>query len=398
MSPRTRSARLQSRNPGSSSRSNVPSKTEQGDTEDSGVDDASILTGSIENSLTKALRELRQLTKEDAALRKENQNLRAKLEAAEEENQPKRGKKAGPRVSALEGRVKSLEAEIKALKKLNLRDARRDVEELGENLTNGADDSTSYLRTLLRRFRTLVSANSVGDDEKCNICFEDLKVDKATSLPCQHVICTDCFRKLEMSAGGRTCPECRKECPIEDVEVIRYTANSQWDALLEIAAAFTKVDRSGPEDLITSDESDEDMEAPFIENDEPEERTTTSRASSAPADPLRTPDPEEDDPPIQPQNETPSRRKRKLVFTPLSSLSPEPQGLGFYVFISSHFYSFTICRAAPSPLTDISQDSGVQGAAPGSSNPRSFASASPSEKRRRMEELAEAKSLKRPRL
>ena len=79
-----------------------------------------------------------------------------------------------------------------------------------------------------------------------------------------------------MSAGGRTCPECRKECPIEDVEVIRYTANSQWDALLEIAAAFTKVDRSGPEDLITSDESDEDLEAPFIENDEPEERFVQS--------------------------------------------------------------------------------------------------------------------------
>lgn len=52
--------------------------------------------------------------------------------------------------------------------------------------------------------------------------------------------------------------------------MIRYTASSQWDALLDVAAQFTKVDRRVNDDIITS--GDEGTEEPFIENDELESR------------------------------------------------------------------------------------------------------------------------------
>ncbi len=67
---------------------------------------------------------MKQLRKEDGLLRKENQDLKVKLEAAEELEhvQPKRGasRKTEQTVntSGLQRQVKSLEAEIKALKKV----------------------------------------------------------------------------------------------------------------------------------------------------------------------------------------------------------------------------------------------------------------------------------------
>ncbi len=74
----------------------------------------------LQKSLSTALNGVKRLAKEDASLRMENKKLKAKLENMEEDLQPKRVRKAGRTVSGLQHQVKSLEVEIKTLKKVIL--------------------------------------------------------------------------------------------------------------------------------------------------------------------------------------------------------------------------------------------------------------------------------------
>ena len=73
------------------------------------------------------------------------------------------------------------------------------------------------------------------------------------------------------------CPECRKETTREGCEPVHFTAQKQWDTLLEIAQDWLKIDKHAAEDA-TEDEDEE--EEPFIEEDmEPPTRRVPQRVS-----------------------------------------------------------------------------------------------------------------------
>ncbi len=108
------------------------------------------------------------------------------------------------------------------------------------------------------------------------------------SLPCQHIFCSPCIRELiaarkhpnqgnpyvsdeEEDQTLISCPECRALTKPEDMETIEYTASTQWDALLEVAAKSAKLDRRRG-DMDTSDEEEEEERVGgFIDDEQSEE-------------------------------------------------------------------------------------------------------------------------------
>lgn len=59
------------------------------------------------------------------------------------------------------------------------------------------------------------------------------------------------------------CPNCRKEVQKDELEEVEFTASQQWDALLEVAQTWAKLDiRRQP---ATSDEEEEEN---FIDDED----------------------------------------------------------------------------------------------------------------------------------
>lgn len=84
------------------------------------------------------------------------------------------------------------------------------------------------------------------------------------------MLCNVCLNKVQWENDEdedrvKKCPECRKTFALEDVETIQYTASSQWDVLLNIAARFAKMDHRG-----TQDTSDEEASDRFIDDEQSE--------------------------------------------------------------------------------------------------------------------------------
>ena len=82
------------------------------------------------------------------------------------------------------------------------------------------------------------------------------------------MLCNNCLNKVQWENDEdedrvKKCPECRKTFALEDVETIQYTASSQWDVLLNIAARFAKMDHRG-----TQDTSDEEASDRFIDDEQ----------------------------------------------------------------------------------------------------------------------------------
>jgi len=143
-------------------------------------------------------------------------------------------------------------------------------------------------------------------------------------------VCNDCLPQIckvdwklrsegEQGEEMTKCPQCREETPRDEVELVHYTPNQQWDELLEVAEEWAKMDRRRADD--TSEEEDEEE---FI-NDE-----STDASSSAALDAPNTSKettPESDmavdravTPPPQPQAngarsylDSPSATKRKRM-------------------------------------------------------------------------------------
>lgn len=83
------------------------------------------------------------------------------------------------------------------------------------------------------------------------------------SFTCEHIFCKGCTQKLASGFEDTVrCPECRREVPKEEIEPVEYTASEQWDALLEVAKKWAKIDRRG--ELETSDEEQEEQ---FIDDE-----------------------------------------------------------------------------------------------------------------------------------
>ncbi|KAI0309682.1 hypothetical protein OF83DRAFT_35327 [Amylostereum chailletii] len=135
------------------------------------------------------------------------------------------------------------------------------------------------MRKLLRRFHDAMLATSLRS--KAGTCaiglISPLRVDKcsryhhhllsdgstyssrSSRLHCQHIFCNDCLSVLlgkDPTSHSIFCPECRKRCARNEVEVVQYTAQQQWDELLDIAQEFAKMDRRG--ELETSEEEAEE--------------------------------------------------------------------------------------------------------------------------------------------
>ncbi|OBZ70189.1 hypothetical protein A0H81_09699 [Grifola frondosa] len=202
---------------------------------------------------------------------------------------------------------KGKEKDRKKIDKLRMREIKAEAGELEEDAEFEEVDSAYQMRKLLRRFHDLIVATSLDEGEECPICMEKLEPDKCNSLPCEHTFCADCTRQLSPDSEKIKCPQCRTECSREDIEVVEYTASQQWDALLDVAKNWAKVDHRREEDT-----SDEEAEEEFI--DDGHESSTTA-PDTVPENPLESsPEPQVAPEELELQNvPEPSPRKRRIA-------------------------------------------------------------------------------------
>lgn len=84
-------------------------------------------------------------------------------------------------------------------------------------------------------------------------------VDQKLSFPCEHSVCNVCLPSLPLVQGRVSCPTCRSLCLYEEHERVTYTEVGRWDALLEVAKEWARVDTR------SADESTDDG---FVDNEE----------------------------------------------------------------------------------------------------------------------------------
>ncbi|PCH40808.1 hypothetical protein WOLCODRAFT_137011 [Wolfiporia cocos MD-104 SS10] len=257
----------------------------------------------LEVHLTRALRGAEKARKELEALRKRNAELERRLATIEEAEgasvQPKRGRKGGPTVAKLQGEIRKLNNKLitlekakqkdrKKIEKLRLKEVKADAQDLEEAAEFEVGDSAYRMRKLLRRFHDIIVSSSIEENEECPICLETVQVNKCASLICEHTFCETCLSQISPESEIVTCPQCRKPCPRDEIETVQYTASQQWDALLEVAQAWAKMDLRRQEDT-----SEEEAEEEFID-DEPPDDVAASASRSASENPLASsPEPQE---------------------------------------------------------------------------------------------------------
>ena len=134
-----------------------------------------------------------------------------------------------------------------------------------------------------------MALNALEETEECPICMEKLQVHKsmrfvhlvrssrlcpikpdpyvAYSLTCEHALCQGCFFQLQrlnvqvdddQLEERVSCPVCRQTVKCREVEVVRHTAATQWDALLNIANRWSRMDTGAGYDDEDSVESEND--------------------------------------------------------------------------------------------------------------------------------------------
>ncbi|KZT29350.1 hypothetical protein NEOLEDRAFT_1214906, partial [Neolentinus lepideus HHB14362 ss-1] len=209
-------------------------------------------------------------------LKKENEGLRAEVdklvEAQDVSIQPKRGKKGGPSAATLQAEIRKLKGEVRSLKsakdklrkrveQLEVKETKREAAELNEDTEDAADDSSYHMRKLLRRFQDLMSETVLDENEECIICMEKLKPEETSSFPCEHLVCNTCLPQIAPGSEVINCPQCRKLCNKSSIEVVYRTASQQWDALMEVAKKWAKMDLRRE---VSS--SEEEAEARFIDD------------------------------------------------------------------------------------------------------------------------------------
>lgn len=156
-----------------------------------------------------------------------------------------------------------------------MKEAHKDAEELHDEEVHGVPDVEHEMKKILRDFHRVISSPSLEEQEECSICVETMELNKCSSLPCQHVFCQICLSKIGDSESI-SCPQCRKECDVESLEVVEFTATQQWDQLLEIAQQFAALeDRLGPD--TSEEEEEEKLRDNFIDDDDDVEASSESR-------------------------------------------------------------------------------------------------------------------------
>jgi len=75
------------------------------------------------------------------------------------------------------------------------------------------------------------------------------------------------LRKASQDPEAISCPHCRRRCAYDDIEIVPFTAQQQWDELLEVAKDFAEMDRRGEQET-----SEEEAEENFIDDENPDAR------------------------------------------------------------------------------------------------------------------------------
>lgn len=281
--------------------------------------------------LNKAVQGARALQEELEELKRQNTKLKQRLEHVEQPEQPKRGRKGGPTFATLQGTIRELKGRIRDLEKarrkdkkkidkLRIQEAKADATELQDDAELDVGDTAHTMRKLLRRFHDTIVSTSIEENEECPICMDTLQVHKCTSLPCEHTFCGSCVSKVSPGSEAITCPQCRKLCRRDEIEIVQFTASQQWDALLEIAKVWAKVDLLRQEDT-----SEEEAEEQFIDDEPPDgsvRSVLTGRSATSPEPEVQHngADDKDDEPPT---SSNPAK-KRRIAFSPESSPLSQP--------------------------------------------------------------------------
>ncbi|OCH94315.1 hypothetical protein OBBRIDRAFT_723119, partial [Obba rivulosa] len=240
---------------------------------------------SVQVHLSRATAAARTFRREFSVLKVQNEELTrklARLEQAEDVSiQPRRGRSGGPTVSKLQAEVKDLKRKIhglergrekdrKRIEKLRVKEVKEEAADLEEDVEFEVGDSAYRMRKLLRRFHDLMVAPAINADEEgeeCPICMEKMEVGKCASLICDHTFCENCLAKVSRGSDIVRCPQCRRECARDEIEVVQYSASQQWDALLEVARNWARMDRRRE-----AETSEEEAEEEFIDDERPDAR------------------------------------------------------------------------------------------------------------------------------
>ncbi|KAH9899533.1 hypothetical protein C8Q73DRAFT_638159, partial [Cubamyces lactineus] len=222
--------------------------------------------------LQRALGGAKELERENAALRKKVGALQSKLDRVVETEdvqlRPQRGKRrSGATAAELTSEVDRLRKQVQRLEKsnekhrkriheLSIRELKNEAEDLVETAEFEVGDTAHKMRKA-GLFHDIMLENSLEENEECPICLEILQPKKCRSFPCEHTSCDGCVGKLDAVPGqpeSIRCPQCRMVCEREETVLVQYTASEQWDALLEIANQWAKMDVRRAES--TSEEED----------------------------------------------------------------------------------------------------------------------------------------------
>ncbi|KAI0832754.1 hypothetical protein BC628DRAFT_1415008 [Trametes gibbosa] len=372
------------------------------------------LSPTLQSLLTRALGGAKELERENNSLRKKVETLERRLdqvvEADDARMQPRRGKrKRSMNASQLKSEVEQLRKQVRRLEKsnekhrkrihqLSMKELKNEAEDLVAEAVELADfevgDAAYEMRKLLREFHDIMLENSLeGEKEECGICMDPLQPRKTRSFPCQHTFCSDCVRQLKpvhnTEAEIISCPTCRQEYEREEIELIQYTASEQWDALLNVANRWARLDVRRAESSSEEEDADE-----FIHDDTEEQSSTTA---SEPGPLESTPDPPEH---IRQQNselplQVSSRPRRRRVV--VASPSDDAPGAGVFRSATPEFVpgSSTAVVADHPPSEEQAGMHPDQSHTQAKDESPSYSQSPARDKRKRLQELAEARSKKR---
>ncbi|KZT36679.1 hypothetical protein SISSUDRAFT_928324 [Sistotremastrum suecicum HHB10207 ss-3] len=228
----------------------------------------------IEDHLRTALTGVRKIQRNLKALEKENATLKERIKTLSEST-PKRQRK----VADDSVKISELSAEVERLKEANLSqkkkisqlkraEAKRELKDLTVDWerVQDVDSLATQMRDILTKLNDIVTTPTLGEGEDCPICLEGLVVGETVSLPCEHPLGTDCYRKL--LKPGVTCPHCRTPFNPDDVEPITMTAIDQWDAILELMQQWSQINSGAePEGVVELEDVDDN---PFVVPDHQE--------------------------------------------------------------------------------------------------------------------------------
>ncbi|KAF8639719.1 hypothetical protein AX17_000981 [Amanita inopinata Kibby_2008] len=223
----------------------------------------------IETHLSNACRGVKELRDQVQMLRNQNEKLTKELQIHKDVaaiyTSPRRNR-SNPQdivqIHGLEEKIRELEAvhkkDLRRIDKLRTKEVKAEARELENDVEAVAfGDSAHRMRKLLRRFNDLMLIVTLGEGETCPVCLENLELTKCSNFPCEHVACNDCLSRISRGADETVqCPICRQRYNRDEIGLVYMNETSRWDALLDVAQAFSAFDRGGGEE--TEEEEDEE--------------------------------------------------------------------------------------------------------------------------------------------